>query len=517
MTTEGDTRLLERPFIVLATQNPIEHEGTYPLPEAQLDRFLLRISVGYPSREDEIGILEQRRDRRTDDVELDPVVDGETLRAMQRALEDVHVSGADRLLHRRRRPRDARGRERPGRGEPARDARDPEARARAGRARRPRLRRPRRRQGGRRPGARAPALAPARALGAAGARGGRRRRAARDRADPAGRGAVTRGASPKAAAYAALGGLALLAALVAAAAGARRARRAVSAPARRRAASPAGDPDLRASVRVDRDRVLEGDEVSSRSSWRPSGRSRAPRCCSSCRRAWPSSTATTRSPSGSRALARTVLPFGCGSSAGAPTRGRRADAARPRLARPLQPHRPGRRGIVRSRSYPTPRGAAPPAPPGETQLYSGDELSRHEGRGHRVRRPPPVRLRRPHAPDQLARERAPRRAVGERAAPGAEHGRRPLPRQLRRRPARPVEHLDLAVRAAATLAERYIRRRDRVGLVSFGGYVRWLAPGSGMAQPTGSSTRCSTRRSRSATRGRRSTSSRPGRCRRRRS
>src|SRR5205809_6246148 len=69
VTTEGETRLLERPFIVLATQNPIEHEGTYPLPEAQLDRFLLRISVGYPSREDEIGILEQRRDRRTDDVE----------------------------------------------------------------------------------------------------------------------------------------------------------------------------------------------------------------------------------------------------------------------------------------------------------------------------------------------------------------------------------------------------------------------------------------------------------------
>ena len=96
---------------MLATQNPIEHEGTYPLPEAQLDRFLLRISVGYPSREDEIGILEQRRDRRTDEVELDPVVDGETLRGMQRALEDVHVSETDRRLHRRRRPRDAGGRD----------------------------------------------------------------------------------------------------------------------------------------------------------------------------------------------------------------------------------------------------------------------------------------------------------------------------------------------------------------------------------------------------------------------
>src|SRR4029453_7512742 len=70
VTSEGLTRLLERPFLVLATQNPIEHEGTYPLPEAQLDRFLLRISVGYPSREHELGILEQRRDRRVDEVVL---------------------------------------------------------------------------------------------------------------------------------------------------------------------------------------------------------------------------------------------------------------------------------------------------------------------------------------------------------------------------------------------------------------------------------------------------------------
>jgi MoxR-like ATPase len=92
VTTEGETRALDRPFIVLATQNPIEHEGTYPLPEAQLDRFLLRISVGYPSREHELGILQQRRDRRTDEVELRPVVDAAELRAMQQALEDVHVS-----------------------------------------------------------------------------------------------------------------------------------------------------------------------------------------------------------------------------------------------------------------------------------------------------------------------------------------------------------------------------------------------------------------------------------------
>ncbi len=92
VTTEGETRGLERPFLVLATQNPIEHEGTYPLPEAQLDRFLLRISVGYPSRDAELGILEQRRTRRTDEVELDPVVGPTEVREMQQALEDVHVA-----------------------------------------------------------------------------------------------------------------------------------------------------------------------------------------------------------------------------------------------------------------------------------------------------------------------------------------------------------------------------------------------------------------------------------------
>src|ERR671927_1460611 len=69
VTIEGVTHRLERPFIVLATQNPIEYEGTYPLPEAQLDRFLLRVTVGYPSREDELEVLERRRERRTDEVE----------------------------------------------------------------------------------------------------------------------------------------------------------------------------------------------------------------------------------------------------------------------------------------------------------------------------------------------------------------------------------------------------------------------------------------------------------------
>src|SRR5881398_1472537 len=70
VTTEGETRRLGPPFLVLATQNPIEYEGTYPLPEAQLDRFLLRMSVGYPAREDEWQLLANRAERRTDEIEL---------------------------------------------------------------------------------------------------------------------------------------------------------------------------------------------------------------------------------------------------------------------------------------------------------------------------------------------------------------------------------------------------------------------------------------------------------------
>jgi MoxR-like ATPase len=90
-TIEGVTHVLERPFLVLATQNPIEYEGTYPLPEAQLDRFLLRTGFGYPSPDDEWEVLERRLERGADDVELEPVVDRRTLLAMQAAVESVHV------------------------------------------------------------------------------------------------------------------------------------------------------------------------------------------------------------------------------------------------------------------------------------------------------------------------------------------------------------------------------------------------------------------------------------------
>jgi MoxR-like ATPase len=94
VTIEGRTNRLERPFLVIATQNPIEYEGTYPLPEAQLDRFLLRLRVGYPGREDEWGLLAGRLARAADEIQLDPVTDRRGLVEMQDAIEQVHVSEA---------------------------------------------------------------------------------------------------------------------------------------------------------------------------------------------------------------------------------------------------------------------------------------------------------------------------------------------------------------------------------------------------------------------------------------
>jgi MoxR-like ATPase len=94
VTVDGVTRPLTPPFIVVATQNPIEYEGTYPLPEAQLDRFLLRIAVGYPSADQEQEILRRRVERRSDSTQLRQVVDRTTLLALQAAVEDVHVDPA---------------------------------------------------------------------------------------------------------------------------------------------------------------------------------------------------------------------------------------------------------------------------------------------------------------------------------------------------------------------------------------------------------------------------------------
>jgi len=94
VTSEGTSRPLEPPFLVIATQNPIEYEGTYPLPEAQLDRFMLRLGVGYPAREDEWRMLERRLDRESDQIRLDAVTDRPGLLELQQAVEQVHVSEA---------------------------------------------------------------------------------------------------------------------------------------------------------------------------------------------------------------------------------------------------------------------------------------------------------------------------------------------------------------------------------------------------------------------------------------
>jgi MoxR-like ATPase len=94
VTVEGQSFPLDQPFLVIATQNPIELEGTYPLPEAQLDRFLLRVGVGYPEAEAEREILARRRERRTDAAAVATIVTRTELLAMQAALEDVFVSAA---------------------------------------------------------------------------------------------------------------------------------------------------------------------------------------------------------------------------------------------------------------------------------------------------------------------------------------------------------------------------------------------------------------------------------------
>ncbi len=90
-TLDGKTHPIADPFIVIATQNPIEYEGVYPLPEAQLDRFLVRLQLGYPNRAEEVEILRRRMARAQEDIRLEPVVDGETILELQKTVEGIHV------------------------------------------------------------------------------------------------------------------------------------------------------------------------------------------------------------------------------------------------------------------------------------------------------------------------------------------------------------------------------------------------------------------------------------------
>lgn len=91
VTLEGETIALDRPFIVVATQNPIEYEGTFPLPEAQLDRFSVKIQIGYPQPDDERRIFERRLARKSDEITLKPVITQEEFLAIQNTVEEVYV------------------------------------------------------------------------------------------------------------------------------------------------------------------------------------------------------------------------------------------------------------------------------------------------------------------------------------------------------------------------------------------------------------------------------------------
>ena len=176
VTIDGITHALEPPFLVLATQNPIEYEGTYPLPEAQLDRFVLRTGFGYPTADDEWEMIERRLARGTDEVELREVIDRATLLEMQQAIEEVHVDESigryvvDVVTATRESASVSVG------CEPARVARARGAGPLSRGARRARLRDARRREERRSAGVVAPAGAAAGALGAAAERRGCRAR-----------------------------------------------------------------------------------------------------------------------------------------------------------------------------------------------------------------------------------------------------------------------------------------------------------------------------------------------------
>ncbi len=91
VTLEGETQSLPDPFIVIATQNPIEYEGTFPLPEAQLDRFMVKLAIGYPTPEEEDEILKRRAERKTDSVPIHGVITPKTFLEMRQAVEGIYV------------------------------------------------------------------------------------------------------------------------------------------------------------------------------------------------------------------------------------------------------------------------------------------------------------------------------------------------------------------------------------------------------------------------------------------
>jgi len=90
-TLDGKTHRIDRPFMVIATQNPIEFEGVYQLPEAQLDRFIMKLRVGYPDKEQEVQILRNRINNRSDEIAVNPIITTQSLLEMQNSVEDVYA------------------------------------------------------------------------------------------------------------------------------------------------------------------------------------------------------------------------------------------------------------------------------------------------------------------------------------------------------------------------------------------------------------------------------------------
>ena len=135
VSMDGVTRPLPQPFVVLATDNPIEYEGTYELPEAQLDRFLMRLRLGYLATSDEVAMLQRRLDRRHEAATLQPVTTAAELIAMRDSLEQVEVSAGPARLRRGDHPGHPQPRADPGRRQPARRPGAGSAGARPGGAR----------------------------------------------------------------------------------------------------------------------------------------------------------------------------------------------------------------------------------------------------------------------------------------------------------------------------------------------------------------------------------------------
>ena len=513
MTIEGETRPLGPPFLVLATQNPIEYEGTYPLPEAQLDRFLLRMSVGYPAREDEWQMLADRAERGTRRGRAraarrprDAARDAAARRARARLR-------AGRPLHGRRRRGDPDGAVDPGRRLAARLARAAQALALPCGARGPRLRDARRREGRRRAGARPPPDAAPRAVGAADLGRGRRARAARVGAD-AGRRRSRRPrdprdapATPKLAAYAALSALGLLAALVLGPAGARRARRRRSC-----SRSPPGSRSRRRRGSRSRssssaERALEGDEVGARSC--SSGDApvdrldvflRLPDGVELARRARTRSRSTPRGRRAARAELR---------AARRPLGRPRARPALPARARPARPARRGGRPTREPAAARVPaRGACCGASCRRARRSSSPATRCARAKGEGIE----FADMRPFAPgDPLKRVNWRASARRGELWVNESHPERntdvdPLRRLLRRGAARrrgharPRRACDGRARRRATSAAATASGSSPSAASSAGS-----CRASGSCSSTASSTRCSTRRSSSRTTGRRST------------